>query len=204
LVIYFRGLTVAQVQQRLAQAVLELRQPAVIWLSAANFRRRVGAMVTADEAKQSDPGAIGEFVCCDGPFDRHGQRPCYVEYQVDLPHRGRWTLWARVRYPTGGDMSFGLVQPDDTVTLAGDQVLGNCGVNNGQWHWTGRGGGVSTVPPGRPVVFARDAGDFTFRIYPREGPGTVAGNPRLDVICLSEDPDYRPTDADAEAAMLRP
>jgi len=44
------------------------------------------------------------------------------------------------------------------------------------------------VPPGSPIVFALDAGEFVFRIYPREGNGTAAGNPRLDCLCLAEDP----------------
>jgi hypothetical protein len=64
-----------------------------------------------------------------------------------------------------------------------------------------RGGGVTTVPPGAPIVFNLQRGAFVIRIYPREGPGTPAGNPRLDCLCLAEDPEYRPTDADARATL---
>lgn len=96
---------------------------------------------------------------------------------------------------------FGLVLPDEEVTLSGRQVLGNCGVNEQQWHWTGRGGGVSTVPPGSPIIFNLEPGEFVFRICPREGSGAAATNPRLDCLCLAEDPAYRPTDADARAAL---
>jgi len=144
---------------------------------------------------------LGDVVLCSGPIDRTGATACYCEYRVVLPHRGRWTLWARVRYPTGGDMSFGLVRPGEPVTLSGRRVLGNCGRNEAHWHWTGQGGGVTTVPPGSPIVFALDAGEFVFRIYPREGSGTAAGNPRLDCLCLAEDPDYRPNDDDARRAL---
>jgi hypothetical protein len=98
-------------------------------------------------------------------------------------------------------MSFGLVLPDEDVTLSGRQVVGNCGVNEKRWHWTGRGGGVTTVPPGSPIVFDLEPGPFVFRIYPREGGGSASTNPRLDCFCLSEDPDYRPTDNDATAAL---
>ena len=158
-------------------------------------------MAKGAEAGVRDAEAMGDVVLCPGPIDRTGATACYCEYRVVLPHRGRWTLWARVRYPTGGDMSFGLVRPGEPVTLSGRQVLGNCGRNDARWHWTGQGGGVSTVPPGSPIVFPLDAGEFVFRIYPREGNGTAAGNPRLDCLCLAEDPDYRPTDEAARQSL---
>jgi hypothetical protein len=101
-------------------------------------------------------------------------------------------------------MSFGLVVPGEEVTLSGKQVLGNCGANEKRWHWTGRGGGITTVPPGAPIVFDLKPGPFVFRIYPREGSGTAATNPRLDCICISEAADYVPNDADATAALRRP
>jgi len=37
------------------------------------------------------------------------------------------------------------------------------------------------------------------RIWAREGGGTAATNPRLDLLCLTDDPDYLPTDTDAAA-----
>jgi hypothetical protein len=200
LLLHFRGATVAGVRQRLAAAVLELEKPMVLWLPAKDYHTRVGAMKRASEVGVTEPDAFGDAVLCAGRFDTSGKTQCYCEYRVAIPWKGRWTLWARVRYPTGGDMSFGLVRPNEPVTLTDGQVLGNCGVNATRWHWTGRGGGVSTVPPGVPIAFHLDAGEFAFRIYPREGDGTIAGNPRLDCFCLSDDPAYRPTDADARAA----
>jgi hypothetical protein len=144
---------------------------------------------------------LGDFILCSGSIDRSGKTPAYCEYRVDIPRKGRWTLWARVRYPQGGDLSFGLVRPGDPVTLTGSQVLGNCGLNNARWHWTGQGGGSTTPPPGAPIVFSLPAGPFVFRIYPREGGGTAATNPRLDCFCLAEDPSYVPNDADARAGL---
>lgn len=91
-------------------------------------------------------------------------------------------------------MSFGIVPIGEEVTLSGNQVLGNCGANDGTWHWTGRGGGVTTTPPGSPIRLNLEAGLFTFRIYPREGHGTAETNPRLDAIILCEDPSERPAD----------
>ncbi|MBC8870857.1 MAG: hypothetical protein H8E44_15645 [Planctomycetes bacterium] len=201
MLLHFPDTSPAEVRKLLTDATLEVRKPVVNWIQAEDFQSCVGSMVKGSAAGVQEPEAMGEVVLCSGRFDRIGSTPCYTEYKVDVPHKGRWTLWARVRYPTGGDMSFGLVLPDQEVTLSGNQVVGNCGVNDKKWHWTGRGGGVTTVPPGSPIVFNLEAGEFVFRIYPREGPGTAAGNPRLDCFCLTEDPDYRPSDADAKAAF---
>ncbi len=60
------------------------------------------------------------------------------------------------------------------------QILGNCGVEVDRWHWTGRGAGSTTVPPGQPLTRRLEAGPFTFRVYAREGPGNPHENPRLD------------------------
>ncbi len=201
LLLHFAGKSTDAVSELLSTATLELRKPVVIWLQAEDYRDRVGAMTTGKEAGVEEPGALGDVVLSPGPIDRSGATPCYCEYRVPIPREARWTLWARVRYPTGGDMSFGLVRPDEEPTLTGAQVLGNCGVNEKAWHWTGRGGGVTTLPPGTPITFSLEPGEFVFRIYPREGNGTKAGNPRLDCLCLAEDPAYRPTDADAKAAL---
>jgi hypothetical protein len=69
------------------------------------------------------------------------------------------------------------------------------------WHWTGTGGGVTSVPPGKPIQLTLPAGPFTFLLYGREGPGTPDTNPRIDGFCLTEDPGYVPTDADAREAL---
>lgn len=203
MLLHFPDTSPTDARKLLTGATLELRKPVVIWIQAEDFRGCVGRMIKGSTAGIQEPDALGDVVLGSGRFDRSGSTPCYTEYKVNVPHEGRWTLWGRVRYPTGGDMSFGLVLPDQEVTLTGNQVLGNCGVNDKKWHWTGRGGGVTTVPPGSPIIFKLDAGEFVFRIYPREGPGIAAGNPRLDCLCLTEDPDYRPSDADARAAFGR-
>lgn len=189
------------VRKLLADATVEMRKPVVLWIRAEDFQDCAGAMTTGSKVDVREPDALGDVVLCPGPIDRTGQTPCYAEYRVEIPRKARYALWGRVRYPTGGDMSFGLVRPDEEVTLTGKQVLGNCGVNEREWHWTGRGGGVTTVPPGSPILFDLEPGPFVFRIYPRAGSGAAATNPRLDCLCLAEDLDYRPTDADARAAL---
>jgi hypothetical protein len=92
------------------------------------------------------------------------------------------------------------VPAGEPVTLSGEQVLGNSGKNEGQWHWDGHGGGSTSVPGQHARQMKLDKGPFTFRVYAREGGGSVATNPRMDMICLCDDPGYVPNDEDAKAS----
>lgn len=202
LLVVFAGHGPERVREAFGRARLEIRKPDILWLQAERCESRVGAMTSGSEASVTDEGALGDFVFCKGPYDRTGKTPNYCEYRLEVPRRGQWTLWARVRYPAGGDQSFGLVRPGEEVTLTGDQVLGNCGVGSSAWHWTGRGGGSTSEPPGEPIRLKLEAGPLVFRVYPREGAAGPTA-PRLDVFCLSEDAEYVPTDEDARGALAK-
>ena len=189
-----RGVSPAELRRALENAEVRRRQPTMIFIRAADFRQLEGQMAKGSTIGVDEPDAFGDVVVCTGRPSTATPNEWYAEYAVDIPHDGRWTIWARVRYPSGADHSFGIVLPDEKVTLAGSQVLGNCGVNEKKWHWTGRGSGVTTVPPGRLITFSLEKGPFTFRIYAREGGGAIATNPRLDLLCLTDDPSAIPTD----------
>ena len=178
----------------LQTATVWVRPPATVYVDAADFVDLQGQMSKGADAGVTEPDAHGDVVVCTGRPDRAAPQGWYAEYTAQIPHAGVWYVWARVRYPSGGDDSFGLVLPGQEVTLSGDQVLGNCGVNHKKWHWTGRGGGSTTVPPGQEISLKLEEGPFTFRIYAREGPGTAQMNPRLDMICLSDEPAFTPND----------
>lgn len=197
----FAGLSADAARGLLRQARFELRPPDVLWIPAASFRANAGTMVRASRVGVQDPDALSDPVLCSGKITSAGNAASYCEYCVTLPRAAHWTLWARVRYPRGGDMSFGLVRPGEPVTLTGQQVLGNCGMHTSQWHWTGRGCGNTSVPPGERITWRLDAGELVFRVHPREGDGTAVGNPRLDCFCLAEDAQYVPTDADAKRGL---
>jgi hypothetical protein len=196
-----RNIDPAAAREILTQAGLELREPATLWIKAERFERSEGNMHRGSEIDVQEEGALGDVVLCTGPCRPTVDKPNYVEHRVQVPRAGRWNLWARVRYPRGGDDSFGIVRPGEELTLAGSQVLGNCGAAGTRWHWTGRGGGLTSAPPGAAISFRLEAGPFLFRIHSREGGGTAATNPRLDVLCLTEDPEYVPSDEDAVAGM---
>ena len=185
----------------LANGMLEVRKPVTLWIQAEEPRRIVGKMAKGSEAGVAEPGAFGDVVVCTGRPDRNKPKEWYCEYRVDIPSDRVWTLWARVRYLSGTDESFAIVRPGEEVTLDYSQVLGNCGRNEAKWHWTGRGGGSAVAPPGVRIAFKLRRGTFTFRIYAREGGGTAAVNPRLDLLCLTDDTSYVPTDPDAKAAL---
>ena len=193
-----RDISPADLRAVLAEAVLQIRQPERLFVRADQFVRLQGEMAKGSDVGVKDPGAFGDVLVATGRPTIKPPHDSYAEYTVDIPRAGLWTIWGRVRYPHGGDQSFGFVLPDEEVTLShGDgQILGNCGVDADRWHWTGRGSGLTSVPPGQPLTRKLPAGPLTFRIYPREGPGTAARNPRLDLICLTEEP-IVPTDEEA-------
>lgn len=182
-------------------AELRLREPAMLWLRASDFDRIVGDMALGSSVEVSEPDAFGDVLVATGRPTISPAQEWYAEYTVDIPHEGLWGIWGRVRYPRRTDDSFGFVVPGEDVTLAyGDgQILGNCGVDAEQWHWTGRGRGLAEAPPGQPLTRQLEAGPFTFRIYAREGPGNPQNNPRLDLLCLTEDATHVPTDEEAKA-----
>lgn len=192
------GVEPTALQEALARAEVKVRQPLMLWVTAAECDRIEGEMAPGSQVGVTEEGALsGDVLVC---TDRPGYaepKQWFAEYTVDVPTAGVWTIWARVRYPRGVDDSFGLVAEGEDLTLSGDQVLGNAGQNEAQWHWTGRGAGTAALPPGAPIRRHLEQGPFTFRIYAREG-GGLEVNPRLDMICISEDPVLVPTDEMAQ------
>jgi len=197
-----KGVSAADLRGALERAEVRSRPVAMIFLRAADYKGLTGEMALGSTVGVQEPEALsGDVLVCTGRPNMQQPQPWYAEYTVDIPRAGRWALWARVRYPSGADESFGIVRPDEPVTLQGTQVLGNCGVNEKKWHWTGRGGGVTSVPPAEPIIFSLQPGPFTFRIYAREGGGSAAVNPRLDLLCLTDDPMTVPTDEQARGKL---
>jgi hypothetical protein len=195
---------VAELRAALGRAVFCARPPEQLFVRADQFVRLVGEIAPGSRLGIEDPDALGDVLVVTGRPTISPVRDWYAEYRVEIPREGHWSVWGRVRYPSGGDQSFGFVVPGEQVTLAyGDgQILGNCGVDSERWHWTGRGSGLTDTAPGQPLTRKLPAGPFTFRIYAREGPGAAENNPRLDLLCLTEEP-LPPTDEDACKALER-
>ncbi|MEA3400912.1 MAG: hypothetical protein U9R79_06640 [Armatimonadota bacterium] len=194
------GVTPDRLREALAEAQVTVRMPELIVVRAEGARRLEGEMALGSEVGVEEPGAFGDVLVCTDRPSRETPQQWYAQYTVDIPHEGSWTLWARVRYPRGVDDSFALVRPGEEVTLQGEQVLGNCGAAGDRWHWTGRGFGTACEPPGQPITMRLEEGPFTFRVYAREG-GGLETNPRLDLLCLADDPFHVPDDSDARRAL---
>lgn len=201
LTVFFDGMKPEAVREALSQAKVELRKAAMVFVKASDAVRLEGEMAFGSKVGVQEPEALGDVVLCTARPDREYPKEWFAEYRVVLPHKARWYLWARVRYPSGVDDSFALVLPGQKATLTADQVLGNCGVTEKKWHWTGRGGGTASVPPGEPIPFNLDKGVFTFRVYAREGAGTLALNPRLNCLCLTDE-SAPPTDEEARKVLV--
>ncbi|NPV46467.1 MAG: hypothetical protein HPY69_05895 [Armatimonadetes bacterium] len=201
LTLLFDGVTATQVREALERAEVRLPPAVRLVIPAANGRL-VGEMALGSQVGVSEPEAFGDVVVCTSKPGYAAPQEWYAEYEVRVPRAGQYNLWARVRYPSGADDSFGVLLPGERLTLSGTQVLGNCGMNGRQWHWTGRGGGSTSAPPGEVVTLKLAAGVTKLRVYAREGPGTAAMNPRLDVLYLTSDLFETPTDQ-AVSALLR-
>jgi hypothetical protein len=176
----------------LGAATVEAIPAAVVVVQAEDARKLVGRMALGSAVGIAEPDAVGDVLVCTGTANYTAANPWYASYTVDIPHDGIWWVWGRVRYPSGGDDSFGIVPDGEEATLQGNQVLGNCGVNEKRWHWTGRGGGSTTVPPGAPIRIKLPKGPFSFRIYGRESRSDLTLTPRLDMILFTDDPMYTP------------
>jgi len=197
----FDGLSADAVRTAFENGIFVERPAAMVWVQAEAFVASGGEMAKGSTVGVQDKNAVGDVVVCTGAPNREQAHGWFCEYSVEIPHKALWNFWGRVRYPSGNDDSCWLVPGAKEMTSAGRVVLGNCGVTEKKWHWTGTGAGSIGVPPGRPIRMMLPAGKFTFRIYAREGPGTAEENPRVDCFCITEDPLYVPTDGDARKVL---
>ncbi len=194
------SVTPARFRKLLATAGFEERKAARIWIQAEDCATIAGDMAKAADAGIETTGAFGDAILCTTRPRPDDTNPGSCRYTIRLPAAGLWTVWGRLKYPAGSDHSFWLV-PDGKHAGGTRFVLGNCGAAGKAWHWAGSGGGSTARPPGRPISLKLAAGTFTFRVCAREGTGKPALNPRLDCLCLTDDPRYVPTDADARKTL---
>jgi hypothetical protein len=123
---------------------------------------------------------------------RTGTSGDMVSYEVNLPVSGRWYLWGRLYYSgtaAKNDANSFFVRIDDLDLLK----LGNNKDYFTRWHWDGDGGQEN----GDPVPLSLGnltAGVHELTIIKRE---VSPIPPRLDVLVLTQDPDWVPNDASA-------
>ena len=121
-----------------------------------------------------------------------------VAYEIEIPASGSWLLWARLYYPgkPGSNDANSFLVRIDGGPLA---KLGNNRDYFRTWHFDGDGTKESGTPA--PLSLGQlAAGMHTIQIEKREV--ASGGAPRLDVLCLTQNPDITPDDAAACAAGI--
>lgn len=159
----------------------------------------------------------GTYSALNGPKPAGGA----LRIALDLPRPGRWYVWARHYYP--GDAGMALAGKKDNgpnsfwVDLDGGTplILGNIRPRTTAtaslyrvWHWDGgdaslRKAGDTSRDPMALYLGRLGAGKHTLTIRPRETyevPGKSL-SPRIDVLCITDDPGFVPTDAHARKAL---
>lgn len=183
-----------------------------IWIQAAERGRLSPLMIRASEVQISDPGTLGD---CLVPIiaaneDQSGENS-FAEFDIRIPKAGTYFLWARLRYPTGQPESFAVRAPSASASSE-PLILGGSGVGVWAWHWDGRGQGVDRSPGIAKLPLELPAGALTLRIQAHRAFATTfrpmrwqqaepAFSPRLNILCLTNDRDYVPTDNDARQAL---
>lgn len=172
----------------------------VIWIPA-DRARLFGRMQHASRLRLKDPGALADWIVCTGKPDRDRMPSWYAEFAINIPATDTYTLWARVRSPSGQAGSFAIAAPGTRIPRDSALLLGNTDGGAAHWHWTSQGDGKDASPGSGRLRLRLTRGGTLLRVYAREGLGTAEANPRLDFLCLTNDPDYTPSDADVPQAL---
>lgn len=156
-----------------------------LWVQAEDCESIVGKMAKGSALGLPDKAALGDFILATAGSSPAKQENWYCRYQLEFPRAGLWHLWGRVWYEDTNSNSFAFAQgaPADRRARFGNDMIFK------QWHWD------------RGPTLHYGKGSNTFRVYEREGSADPAKSPRLDMICFTDDPTYRPTDDDARLGL---
>ena len=174
-----------------------------IWIQAEDYEKIKGNMAKGSDVGITDDEALGDFILPTSSCKPGDNPEWYVQYTVDIPEEGTWIFWGRFRHPDGGGNSFCLDKTGKGPN-PGDPRLCNSVVQGKEWCWDNNSSPDENVPPGNGqdrIELQLKKGKFTFRVYAREAPGDIQNNPRMDIILLTDEPDYTPTVEDAEAGL---
>ena len=165
-----------------------------VWLHATQARELSPLMARGSQVNLPEADALGDFILpAVATLDEKPALDSWAEFTVQIPSRGTYSLWGRFRTPTGVDSL--RVEPSTNGLVfraSNDQAR--------QWHW---------VKAGKLEL---PAGPWTFRVCLDQSVATVfislkwrqaelTRTPRLNALCLTTEPNYVPTDADAQRAL---
>lgn len=176
-----------------------------LWLHAKQAKALAPLMVLGSQVSLAEADSLGDYILPTvAAMEGSPALDSWAEFTAQIPKDGTYYLWGRVRSPTGMD-ALGLL-PGADAAAAGGLVFGASGNAARQWRWDCGQPGSGRLKVQVP------AGPWTFRIFLSRSVATTFGplswrqaeltqSPRLNALCLTADPDYVPTDADARQAL---
>ncbi|MBI5397208.1 MAG: hypothetical protein HZA91_18070 [Verrucomicrobia bacterium] len=170
-----------------------------LWIHAREARAMSPLMVPASRVALGEADAMGDFILPAITATAETPAPeSWAEFAVEVPKSGAYHLWGRVRFPAGATESFRIAPAN--AAADGREIILGAGKDARRWHWVNCG------------ELKLPAGPWTFRVHPHRAAATTFGplkwrkaeltqTPRLNALCLSDNPDFNPTDADAQRAL---
>jgi len=179
----FKGMRHEQVSDILAKSKSSAGEPTVLYLPASKFAAKVGQLELTSKTGTPAAGALGDCIVPTGRCTLAAAPGWYVDYTFALPYKGRWAVWGRMKYKDTNSNSYsvGLASAPAAKQRFGNEYVW------GKWLWA------------EGPSLKAGAGEITIRVYARES--APKQSPLLDVLCVTNDPGYRPTDADAAKAL---
>jgi hypothetical protein len=174
-----------------------------IWIQAEDYEEIEGNMANGSDVGVEDEEALGDFVLPTASSAAGDNPEWYVQYTVRIPEDGTWFLWGRYKHPNAGGYSFCLDGTGEGPN-PGDPRLYNSTVGGDAWCWDSNLEMADASPIGagaNRITMQLSEGSHTFRVYAREAPGDVQSSPRMDIILLTNEPSYVPSDEDAEIGL---
>jgi len=189
-----------------------------IWIRADAAQLVRGPLVLGQKAGIVEDAALGDFLASPVSIKPGQHDGGEAQFVANAPRSATYYTWVRIRCPDGTAGTFTLTVAGKADAFApGSLVLGGPGAGPERWHWapaTSASALMSSrlAAPAEPAPIALAAGLVRLRIEPRQADQSVFTpgrwrmarpdfNPRLNLLCLSTDPRYVPTDADAEEAL---
>ena len=174
-----------------------------IWLAAGNASTFYGAMrIGTSYANGNDADPVADSLLANQIFAQSstnswsGDSGDKAGYKIKVPASGDWYAWGRFYYPSSGsdaDANSFFLRIDSGTA----RKFGNNSDKFRKWHWDGDGEKVTGAGTRLSLGYI-SAGTHTLWVVKREVQPTP---PRLDVILLTRDPYYVPSDSDARAGL---
>ena len=173
-----------------------------VYLGATDTSSLSGPFVSGKSLSLVDDTAIGDFLLPTKLIDKTTKVSGQAVFSLNLPKAGKYTLWARIRFPSGKAEAFSIVFDDKEPVF----VLGDGDSHNRKWHWVrmrfGNEPATISLKKGACKLTLRP-GSCTERATSSWAYGMTRPMfcPRLNALYLSTVPDSIPDDEAASKVL---